>query len=323
MLFKKIFINIISFLTGLLLIINLLSFLGKYHYRFELLTHFRLQYLVLFFVSSLFFTILFNKKWLVFSLLGLCFNAIPVSSIYLPTEIDSTEKKNEASLLLTNVLSSNQSYDVLLKIIKLKKADIIIVLELTPLWAYELKIIGKQYPYQKLIPRRDNFGIGLYSKYPLENITVIDFATNGIPSITASIRFNRNHVNIIATHPMPPFNEFFAKQQKKHLENIAVFTQSKEVITNSKDTALIIVAGDLNSTQWSPSYRRLMDSTDLKNTRQGKGIYPSWSAGGIVGYLLQIPLDHVLVTKNIHTQKFEKLESIDSDHFPIYLELQF
>ena len=323
MLFKKIFINIISFLTGLLLIINLLSFLGKYHYRFELLTHFRLQYLVLFFVSSLFFTIFFNKKWLVFSLLGLCFNAIPVLSIYLPTEIDSTQKKSEASLLLTNVLSSNQSYDALLKIIKLKKADMIVVLELTPLWAYELKTIGKQYPYQKLIPRRDNFGIGLYSKYPLENTTVIDFATNGIPSITASIRFNRNHLNIIATHPMPPFNKSFAEQQKIHLESLALFTQSKKAKTDSKDAALIMVVGDLNSTQWSPSYRKLMDSTGLINTRQGKGIYPSWSAGGLIGDLLQIPLDHVLVTKNIYAQKFEKLDSIDSDHFPIYLELQF
>jgi endonuclease/exonuclease/phosphatase (EEP) superfamily protein YafD len=275
MLFKKIFINIISFLTGLLLIINLLSFLGQYHYRFEQLTHFRLQYLVLFFVSSLFFTILFNKKWLFFSLLGLCFNAIPVLSIYLPTEIDSTEKKNEASLLMTNVLSSNQSYDALLKIIKLKKADIIVVLELTPLWAYELKTIGKQYPYQKLIPRKDNFGIGLYSKYPLENTAVIDFATNGIPSITASIRFNRNHLNIIATHPLPPFNKSWAKQQKIHLENLALFTQSKKAKTHSKDTTLIMVVADLNSTQWSPSYRKLMDSTGLINTRQGEGIYPS------------------------------------------------
>lgn len=323
MLFKKIIINIISILTGLLLIINLLSFLGEYHYRFELLTHFRLQYLVLFFVSSLFFTLLFNKKWLFFSLLGLSFNAIPVFSIYLPTEIDSTDKINETSLLLTNVLSSNHSYDALLKIIKLKQADIIVVLELTPLWEYELKTIGKQYPYQKLIPRRDNFGIGLYSKYPLKNIKVIDFASNDIPSITASIQFNKNHLNIIATHPIPPFNESFANQQKIHLESLALFTQSKKAKIHSKDVSLIVVAGDLNSTQWSPSYRKLIDSTDLINTRQGKGIYPSWSAGGLVGDLLQIPLDHVLVSKNIHAQKFEKLDSIDSDHFPIYLELRF
>ncbi|MCK4841017.1 MAG: endonuclease/exonuclease/phosphatase family protein, partial [Methylococcales bacterium] len=303
---------------------NLFSYLGEYYFRFGLLSHFRLQYLVLFLASSSFFIIFFNKKWLLLSLLGLLFNAIPVLSIYLPTETDSTEKNNEVSLLLTNVLSSNQSYAALLNKIEQKQADIIVVLELTPQWAYELRAIDKTYPYQKLIPQRSNFGVGLYSKYPLEDITVIDFASNGIPSISANIRFNRKQLNIIATHPIPPLNKSFAEQQKRHLENLAHFTQSRKSITRSTDTTLVLVAADLNSTQWSPLYRKFMNSSGLKNTRQGKGIYPSWPVGeGIFGYLLQIPLDHVLVSKNIHTQKFEKLESISSDHFPIYIELQF
>ena len=187
---KKIFINIVTLSTGLLLIINLFSYLGEYHFLFELLTHFRLQYLILFIVSSLFFIICFNKKWLLFSLFGLFFNAIPVLSLYLPTEVNATGKNNEVSLLLTNVLSSNQSYAALLNKIELKQADIIVVLELSSEWANELKTIDKSYPFQKLIPRNDNFGIGLYSKYPFEDIRVIDFATNGIPSITASIIFN-------------------------------------------------------------------------------------------------------------------------------------
>jgi endonuclease/exonuclease/phosphatase (EEP) superfamily protein YafD len=320
---KKVFINIASLSTGLLLIINLFSYLGEYHFLFELLTHFRLQYLVLFLVSSLFFIILFNKKWLLLSLFGLLFNAIPVLSIYLPSETTATGKNNQVSLLLTNVLTSNQSYGSLLKEIERKQADIIVVLELGYQWANELRTIDKKYPYQELIPRTDNFGIGLYSKYPLENIQVMDFASNGIPSITAGIQFDRNYLNIIATHPIPPMDESLAEQQKLHLENLANFTQSKREITASINTTPVVIAGDLNSTLWSPRYREFMSSSGLINTRQGKGIYPSWPAGGIIGDLLQIPLDHVLVTDNIHTQKFEKLDSINSDHFPIYVELLF
>lgn len=320
---KKVLINITSLTTGLLLIINLFSYLGGYHFLFELLTHFRLQYLVLFLVSSLFFIIFFNKKWLLLSLFGLLLNAIPVLSIYLPSETTATGKNNQVSLLLTNVLTSNQSYGSLLKEIERKQADIIVVLELGYQWANELRTIDKKYLYQELIPRTDNFGIGLYSKYPLENIRVMDFSTNDIPSITASILFDGNHLNIIATHPIPPMDESLAEQQKLHLENLASFTQSKKDKTISINTTLLLVAGDLNSTPWSPRYKKFMSSTGLINTRQGKGIYPSWSAGGIVGDLLQIPLDHVLVTNNIHTQKFEKLDSINSDHFPIYVELLF
>lgn len=320
---NKKFVSVVTSLTGLLLTINLFSFLGEYYFFFELFTHFRMQYLILFLVSSMFFIIFFNKKWLFISLLGLFFNGFPVLSIYLPAKVDIVRKSNEVSLLLTNVLSSNQSYAALLNRIELKQADIIVVLELSPQWANELTKIDKNYPYQKLIPRTDNFGIGLYSKYPLENIKVVDFSIKGIPSITANIRLHGKHLNVIATHPIPPMSELLADVQKIHLENLAHFIQSKSAETVSKDAKLLLVAGDLNSTPWSPRYRNLLSSTGLINTRQGQGIYPSWSAGGIIGYLLQIPLDHVLVSENIYTQTFEKLDSINSDHFPIYVELQF
>jgi endonuclease/exonuclease/phosphatase (EEP) superfamily protein YafD len=313
---KKIFVFTAALPTGLLLIINAFSFLGEYDYLCELLTHFRLQYLVLFLVSSLFFIILFNKKWLLLSLFGLLLNAIPVLSLYLPAEGHVAGKNHEVSLLLANVLSSNQLYAALLNEIKRKKADIIVVLELTPQWANKLKTIDKNYPHQKLIPRSDNFGIGLYSKYPLENINTVDFAGNEIPSITASILIDKKHLNIIATHPFPPMNSALAEQQKIHLENLADYAKSKKGMA-------IVIAGDLNSTPWSPRYKAFMNNAGLKNTRQGKGIYPSWSAGGAIGYLMQIPLDHVFVTDNIYTQKFEKLNSINSDHFPIYVELKF
>lgn len=324
MYFKKVVINITCLAIGLLLIINVFTYLGDYHYRFEQLTHFRLQYLVLFVVATLLFILFSNKKWLALSLLGLFSNAIPVLSIYLPPEVQSVEKNKQISLLLTNVLSNNQSYAALLQKIELKQADIIVVLELTPQWANELKAVDRKYPYQKLIPRRDNFGIGLYSKYPLEDISVLDFARNDIPSISASIQFKTKVLNVIATHPIPPLNKSFSEQQRIHLENLADFVRSKKVDARSIKTSAVLIAADLNSTQWSSRYKALVSSTGLYNTRQGIGLNPSWPDGeGVLGYLLQLPLDHVLVTKNIGTQIFERLGSINSDHFPVYIKLQF
>lgn len=319
----KEFINFATLSTGVLLVITLFSYLGEYHFFLELLTHFRLQYLVLFLFSSLFFLINLNKRWLFLSLFGLFFNVAPVLSIYLPAEIGAVKKNNEISLLLTNVLSSNQSYTSLLDKIELKQADFIVVLELSPGWATALKAIDKTYPYQKILPRLDNFGIGLYSKYPFNDIRTEDFASNGIPSIVASIEFNKSDLNIIATHPAPPMNNLLAEEQKVHFKKIAKFVQSKRKAAAPNRSTLVVVAGDLNSTLWSPHYEELMSRADLKNTRQGWGVYPSWPDASIIGYFLQIPLDHVLVTENIDTQIFEKLDSIDSDHFPIYVELQF
>lgn len=320
---KLFFIKALSISTGLLLLINLCSYFAEYHFVFELLTHFRVQYLVLFLLSSILFIVFFNKKWLLLSLIGLSINATPVLSIYLPASVDASEKNHQVSLLLSNVLSSNQSYSALLHKIQQKQPDIIVVLELNHHWAKALKVIDQQYPYQKTLPQKGNFGIGLYSKYPCESVKVVDFANNGVPSITASVRFGEDYLNLIATHPIPPMNEKSAEQQIRHLENLAQFAQSNRDLTLSIDKVPVLVAGDLNSTLWSPRYRNLTGLASLTNTRQGKGIYPSWSAGGILGYLMQIPLDHVLVTDSIYTKKFEKLDSIDSDHYPIYVELQF
>jgi len=103
-------------------------------------------------------------------------------------------------------------------------------------------------------------------------------------------------------------NESFAQQQKSHFKALA------EYIKKSKKST--VVAGDLNTAFWSSAYKNLIASS-LINTRQGFGIIPSWSVNSI----LQLPLDHVLVSKNIQTVNIQAMQSIDSDHLPIYVEL--
>lgn len=309
--------NIVILLTSLLCLANVFSYFGEYSYFFELFTHFRLQYFLLFFLSSLLFLVLHNKKWLMISILGLLLNAFPVASLYLPAQTTSKENTQIISLLLSNVLSSNHRYDLLLNEIETKKPDFIIVLELSPQWANALKPIEEHYPHNKIIPRTDNFGIALYSKYPLHDIEVIDFAHNSIPSISAKYQIHNNkHVQIIATHPLPPMNASLAEQQIVHLKKLATFINKPR-----KEDTRILLAGDFNSTPWSPHYKKLLQQTDLANTRQGFGIYPSWPTG-LKSPFLQIPLDHIFVSKNIHAKAFKTLQSVGSDHLPIFVKLE-
>lgn len=256
------------------------------------------------------------------SLLGLVLNVYSVGSLYYPAntfsnKTPSNKQTETLSVLLSNVLSSNHRYDLLLKEIETNKPDFIIILELNPQWANALKPIEKQYPYNKIIPRNDNFGIAIYSKHLLHNIHVHDFAQNGIPSISAEYQTHKNkRLQIIATHPLPPMNASLAEQQIVHLKQLAAYINKQK-----QENIQTILAGDFNSTPWSPRYKRLLTQTGLNNTRQGFGIYPSWPT--MLKYSwLQIPLDHIFVSKNIHARAINTLQPMGSDHLPVYVELE-
>ena len=298
--------------------INGLSFLGEYLYGFELLTHFRFHYLLFFLLlgglSIIFYTLKAQKKkWMLIALFGLSLNITSVFSFYLPkTAVVNHETK--ITVLLANVLSRNPDKAGFIKLIQQKQADFVVVLEVSPAWAEALQkdtFIDKLYPYRKVIPRDDNFGIALYSQHPLDNIIIEDFGRNQLPSINAVSSIKGKQLGIIATHPFPPMNKVFHEQQKQHFKGLT------DIVNNSNYPT--IIAGDLNTTLWSTQYKKLIQSSALLNTREGMGIYPTWPAG----FIFQIPLDHILVSKAIQTLKLESLAANGSDHLPLYAELRF
>ena len=312
---KRFLTNIMILLTGLLFVINLLPYLAGLHFGFELFSHFRFQYLWLFALSSLFFIAVSNKKWLSIALVGLLLNAMPVLSFCcfpITSGTATAATTHKTSLLLSNLLSSNRHYQSLLDEVQSHRPDFIVLLEFSPAWQKALKPLDKHYPFQKRIPRNDNFGMALYSKFPLSNIEVNDFAQNGIPSISATAHLYHQSLQLIATHPLPPMNANMAQQQDIQLENLAHFIQQE-----SKQATLL--AGDFNSTPWSPRYQKLINASGLVNSRQGFGLIPSWPVA-LRFSAFQIPLDHVLVSKNIQTQAIKRLNTIGSDHYPVYVE---
>ncbi len=310
-------ITIVARLTLLLLLITLLSYFGSSSYIFEIFSHFKQQYLFLFLLSIGFFALFYRReqprKWLLISLIGFSFNALAIFPLYLPSKVTaSTQTESQQfSVLLANVLSSNQSKQKFVKLIQKKQADFVIALEIDRLWANALQEISSDYPYKIVIPRNDNFGIALYSKHSLTNIHKLDFAKNNIPSIASVAHIAGKEVQIIATHPFPPFTRSFAQQQKSHFRALSKY------IKKSKSATVIV--GDLNTAFWSSAYKDLIELSALKNTRQGFGIIPSWSVNSI----LQLALDHVLVSENIQTLNIQAMQSIDSDHLPIYVELSY
>ena len=72
---------------------------------------------------------------------------------------------------------------------------------------------------------------------------------------------------------------------------------------------------------WSPFYRSMMETSGLRNARQGRGILPTHSIVTPRFAALSAPLDHCLVTPDIQVKDFKLGPAIGSDHLPIIAEL--
>ncbi len=316
---KKTLTRIGRFPTFCLLLITLLSFFGDYHYLLELLSHFRVQYIALFLLSFVFFLIFFNKKWLLIALLGLLLNISMVVGIYLPknraVNSDTRSTPHSITVMLSNVFTANQQHQRLIDTINHKEPDVIVLEEINQRWVNALQVLNENYPYQQVIPEEDNFGIGVYSKYPLDYIQILDFTGNGIASISASVVTDHTTISLIATHPLPPMSDTAARQQTMHFNKLVSHIVSA--------TGPIMVVGDLNTTLWSSRYKKLIREANLDNARQGVGVLPSWSLEGYLGLFFKLPLDHILISNGLAVSHFEILQDVGSDHLPVLAKINY
>ncbi len=208
------------------------------------------------------------------------------------THIDSVFSVGTA-----NVNVSNRSTDKLREWIDNKKPDVLVLSEVSHLFAGELKQL-EGYRHQALFPDSSPFGIGILAKYPLSDV-VIKCTRNEIPHIEALVDWNGKIIRVIAFHPMPPLSPGFHVERN---QTLATLTQHTEFPT--------IIAGDFNATPWSSAF----NGPTNNGFRRATGLFPSWPtlAQGVMG----IPIDHVLVSDHWKVLKSLSSQDIGSDHYP-------
>ena len=186
------------------------------------------------------------------------------------------------------------------------------VMEINKNWVGALKSLQREYKYHTLLPREDNFGIGVYSKLPITKESVKYFGSTGVPSIILTLKTAQDNLTLIATHPVPPISNSYFVSRNKQLFDIAQYIKTL--------SGQLILAGDLNTTMWSSHYKQLEESGNLKDARKGFGINATWpSPLGIFG----IPIDHVLVSNEVQVIDLKVGASFGSDHRPLIVDLNF
>ena len=306
---KKSISKITLILLLLTVLVTLLSYLGDYGWFFDLWSHFKLQYLTVLLIGSL--ILLWGRKWklVAFCLPFLMLNAVDIVPLYSGGNKD-TSVKNTAKINCINVLSSNKDVDAVVAYLKQTKPDLVVFLEFTSTWEQQLDPHLTSYSNRILIPRTDNFGIAVYSKIPLTSQEERTLGNAELPSILISFKINNRKVQLLATHPLPPMGNQTFDLRNNQLKAIARLAKTSK--------SEFILMGDLNTSSYSTHFKRLIEDSNLIDSRKGFGVLATWPMWFSPA---SITLDHCLVSKGIAVKSRKVGEFVGSDHLPIFIEI--
>lgn len=265
------------------------------------------------------------RKWWHFTLVtlllaSLVFQLVKIYpyTILAPFEVLNVKKEdptNNISILVFNVLQTNRESDRLMELVDELQPQLLLTLESDKHWEKELDKLEKEYPFSVKIPLDNLYGMHLYSKLELQDVQKHYLVQEDIPSIEALVKLKSGKkVKIFCLHPRPPAPNENTNTLSRDAELLIV---GKKV---GKQTGPALVFGDFNDVAWSATTTMFQKTSGLLDPRKGRGFFNTFSAHYP---LLRWPLDHVFHTNDFKLNNIQRLPDIGSDHFPIYISLQY
>lgn len=219
------------------------------------------------------------------------------------------------SIMITNVYQDNKNSKGCLAEIKKANPDIVLLLETGKRWDEETADLAEDYPHSVKVPLDNTYGMLLYSKLELADAEVKYLVEKDIPSIhTKIILPGGQPVQLFAVHPTPPVPNENPRSTERDKELLLVADLAK------KTEIPVIVVGDLNDVAWSYTTELFLKMSGLLDPRRGRGFFNSFHAHY---FFLRFPLDHAFISTDFKLKDIKRLNNFNSDHFPIYISLQY
>ncbi len=291
------------------LVITWLGSLGHYHWMLDLLSHFRLQY-VLYCALALVFALWRRKAWLVMAaVVSLIWNVQLVHAVHRTADPAAPSDK-PLRVMVFNVLGQNDNHVSAVNHAMQSDADIVCLLETDETWRASLEPLRVKYPHRVEDLGAGNFSIACYTRLELRSSEVRRFTRWGFPTVMLNLDYLGSPLTFIGTHPIPPMGmEVNAQEWRSQLSQIGAIVAGIE--------GQVIVGGDLNATPWCEGMR-------LLRAKSGLGFHstaPVWPPTWGLHLPMMIPIDHVLTKGGLTVQKRVIGPSLGSDHRSVLVEL--
>lgn len=293
---------------GLACAATILGFAGHWLWSFDQVSHFRSQYFTILLVCLAFF--IFTRFYFSAVLAtGLALvNLSLLVPLYLPGSKATIDHPN-LRIVSANVDVENRERHQLNNLVETTNPDFLALFEVDHSWTMATKELAQRFKYSRVESTKGYFGIALFSQYPIERIEMRKFGSYSQYAIIAHLTVNEKPFHIIAAHVPAPIKKSYFDLRNEHLQELA-------------NTAVdldgpVMLVGDLNITPWSPYFDDLLERSNLQDGRKGFGIQATWP---VQFSLMQIPIDHCLVSPGINIQQWSRGPDIGSDHYPIIVD---
>jgi endonuclease/exonuclease/phosphatase (EEP) superfamily protein YafD len=289
---------------------TLLGCLGRFSWWMELYSHFRWQYAAGLFAGALYF-LCHRRKRLALATAGLASVNLYIASPQLLVwpGVEAGDGRT-IRLAMANLHKRNRDVESVLRFVEREDPDVLVVVEFTPEWNGRLLPLTASYRHSFLLPRDDSFGIGLFSKHPVLSREVLEYAGEIYPSIAARVEVSGRPLLIVGAHPPAPRDPRVYRYRNRIYAGLAGLART------TRDP--LVILGDLNSTPWGSSFRRLIEDGGLGDSSEGRGLQWSWPAGF---WPFAIPIDHCLVSRDLRITNRYMGPDIGSDHYPLVVDL--
>lgn len=203
------------------------------------------------------------------------------------------------TLLTQNFYYKNSDLFEMLPILEEENPNIFIIHEAGTAWIKGKALFQTDYPYSALTKETGIHGIyigskipGSFKEIPLGSEVGLEFTPD-----TGTYR-------ILAVHPTAPINSILAEERNRQFEDIAEYVQSSPLP--------VIVAGDFNTTPFSPYFQDLLRDSGLTDARQIFGFLPTWH---VHNPLFNIPIDFILSSQEWAAIDLHRIAATSSDHW--------
>ncbi len=288
------------------------AFLAQVHWTLDLLSHFRLQYVVGSLLIGMAAFVLRLHSSALLTVVVAIINLMVIAPYLMPGGKPAQASVDTIRILTANVSARNTDYQALRDLIADAQPQVIGLQETDQAWADALHTVSADYPYRILRPEDGAYGLLLLSRIPLLETAASPYREDGVQTaVMAEMKFADSRVMVVLVHLMAPTLASRSALRNRQLEVLAGYFRESRGMEG-------ILLGDLNTTPWSPFYAVLEKDTGLLNAARGNGYlatWPTWLS------FLRIPIDHCLVSEGLRVTQVRTGPDIGSDHLPLIVDI--
>jgi len=221
----------------------------------------------------------------------------------------SSARERHLDVVAANLMWPNKRIAQVIDALRAADPDVIAFEELSPSSREQLERALTAWPARVISPPPDQWsdgtwGIGLFSKLPLQQVRLVPVGDSYAPLIEAQVDCDGRRLTLRVVHVPRPGRLHHLERRESTLDALEHELQWNESC---------VLLGDLNTTSNSPAFDDLLERTGLRDSRRGFGRQPSWTLHQLV-LPLSIAIDHVLVGSALAVVERETLTLPGSDH---------